>query len=484
MATPAAGPVPREALEFLQAKELRPSFDYRDVWLDEHARQFTVAKLVQIDVLADVKTSLEEALKNGETLSTWSKRIRPELEAKGWGGPRQVLDDVTGEVRETNLTDPRRLRTVYETNMRAARAAAQWQRIQRTKKFLPYLIYELGPSSEHRPEHVAWHGTCLPADHPFWLTHTPQNDYGCNCRVRQVGRTEFERLQSQGFLSPVLADDPVTGNPRVVQELRNGVPSGRLQMQRRPIKTQPPPAITREWINKRTGAIERVPVGIGPGFDSNPGIAYQLDQQARVALRKLPAWPADIGAKAYAELKPRLTEVQLRDFRRYSAPVLDWVERNAGKPKSGRDRQGAPQGRVQVVGAVTPSVVRWLKSEVGVELRSAAMVVSDRHLAHLYRTDKVSRGGLSRQDIERLPQLLDSPEVVLWDSEPEQQALLYVFSAAESTQGKVVVQIEHVQRQTDEGGSRRSITVNSVTSAGYVQPENLRAARYRVIEEK
>ena len=48
--------------------------------------------------------------------------------------------------------------------MRSARGAGQWDRIQRTKKLMPYLIYELGPSSDHRPEHEAWAGTCLPVE--------------------------------------------------------------------------------------------------------------------------------------------------------------------------------------------------------------------------------------------------------------------------------------------------------------------------------
>ena len=38
------GPVPREALDYFRAKDLRPGFDYRDVWGSEHAHAFTVAK--------------------------------------------------------------------------------------------------------------------------------------------------------------------------------------------------------------------------------------------------------------------------------------------------------------------------------------------------------------------------------------------------------------------------------------------------------
>ena len=67
-----------------------------------------------------------------------------------------MIDPETGETREVELGSPRRLKTIYSTNMRTARAAGQWERIQRTKATHPYLLYELGPSGEHRPEHVAW----------------------------------------------------------------------------------------------------------------------------------------------------------------------------------------------------------------------------------------------------------------------------------------------------------------------------------------
>jgi hypothetical protein len=62
--------------------------------------------------------------------------------------------------------------------MRVSRSAGQWQRIDRTKKTLPYLVYYLGPSANHRDEHVGWAGTILPVDHPWWDTHFVPNGWG------------------------------------------------------------------------------------------------------------------------------------------------------------------------------------------------------------------------------------------------------------------------------------------------------------------
>ena len=229
------GPVPREALDYFRAKDLRPGFDYRDVWGSEHAHAFTVAKAVQLDVLDDMREAVESALAQGQTFRQFSKELTPTLQKKGWWGVRERIDpaDPDGKPRKVQLGSPRRLRTIYRSNLRAARAAGQWQRIRRTTDTHPYLLYGLGPSERHRPQHVAWAGTLLPADDPWWQTHMPPNGWGCKCRVRQVSRREAER--------------------------KGGV-------------TERPPYDPVEWTNKRTGDVQTVDRGLDPAWAGNPGV--------------------------------------------------------------------------------------------------------------------------------------------------------------------------------------------------------------------
>lgn len=104
-------------------------------------------------------------------------------------------DPLTGETKSVQLGSDRRLRTIYDTNMRTARSAGQWDRIQRTKRAMPYLLYTLGPSREHRAEHLKWADLCLPVDDPFWQTHIGPNGWGCKCGVRQVSKYEYDQLQ-------------------------------------------------------------------------------------------------------------------------------------------------------------------------------------------------------------------------------------------------------------------------------------------------
>lgn len=260
------GPVPAEALAYLRARrKLRPSFSYTDVWREEHATAFTVAKAMQLDVLADIRAAVDQALADGRTFRDFAKDLRPGLERKGWWGRKEMTDPLTGEVRRAQLGSPRRLGVIYTTNLRTARAAGSWERIQRTKAALPFLLYEPGPSREHRPEHAAWFGLLLPADHEFWQTHFAPNGWGCQCRIRQVSRTEAERLKQTGLQAQIQEIDP-----------ESGLPTGRLADRRYPVRTEAPPARARAWKNVRTGETHQVPVGIDPGWDYNPGVAGRM----------------------------------------------------------------------------------------------------------------------------------------------------------------------------------------------------------------
>lgn len=231
---------PPEVAEFFRGKQLRDSFSWQDIEPEEHAIAFAVAKATKADVLDDVRSAVQQAIDEGRTLEQFKRDLIPTLQAKGWWGRQVMTDPLTGEVDEVQLGSPRRLKTIYDTNLRTARAAGQWERIERTKKLLPFLEYRLGPSAEHRPAHEAKAGLILPVDDPFWDEWMPPNGWGCKCWVRQVTRAEAER-------------HGVSARP----EVRD-----------------------RVWENDRTGDRQIVPVGIDPGWQRNPG---KLRLQAREA---------------------------------------------------------------------------------------------------------------------------------------------------------------------------------------------------------
>lgn len=273
------GPAPKEAFDYIKNKGWKVGFDYRDVWREEHAVGFTVAKAMQMDVLETIRTEVERAIEDGITLREFQKTLTPRLQKLGWWGKKEMLDPMNGQTIEAQLGSPRRLRTIFNVNCRTARAAGQWQRVERTKKALPYLLFQIGSSKRHRPQHLAWNGTLLPVDDPWWNTHMPPMGYGCKCHIRQVGNAEKRDLEQNGMPD---SNAPAELNPET------GLPTGRLIKQTVPVKTTAPPIKKRAWLNKRTGETLMVPEGIDPGFDSNPG-KTRLANMSRMLAGKLDA---------------------------------------------------------------------------------------------------------------------------------------------------------------------------------------------------
>ncbi len=250
-------PVPKEALDYLRAKGYRVGFDHRDVFQEEHATAWTVAKAMRLDILEAIRAAVDEAIEGGMTFAAFKRDLQPLLEKLGWWGRGELLDPLTGETREVQLGSPRRLKTIYDVNLRQAHAAGQWERIERTTRTHPYLLYALGPSREHRPEHVGWAGILLRADDPWWQTHFPPNGWGCKCWVRQVSRREAERLQASGSYVTTAPD---------------------LGMQ--------------EYVNQRTGQVVSVPKGVEPGWAYNPGKVSRLARAQQLLDEKEAAIPA------------------------------------------------------------------------------------------------------------------------------------------------------------------------------------------------
>jgi len=225
---------PAEAVRALEEKGYRISWDWREVWKQEHEKAFAVAKATRLDILADIRTAVEDALVNGTLLRDFSKELTPILQAKGWWGEKVVRNPTTGEEELVQLGSAARLRVIYETNLRMAQASGRYERMERLKAARPYGRYvALGNA---RPEHKAWHGTVLPLDDPWWETHMPPNGWGCRCAMQQLSARDLERY---GY------------------SLADVAPAVELV----------------EWTNKRTGQVELVPKGIDPGFDLNPGKA-------------------------------------------------------------------------------------------------------------------------------------------------------------------------------------------------------------------
>jgi hypothetical protein len=421
-----APPPPKEALAYFKAKKLKTGFNYRDVWREEHATAFTVAKAMKLDVLTTIRDALEQSLAEGKTFQQFQKELKPQLEKLGWWGQKDMVDPLTGKERLVQLGSPRRLEVIYKTNMRMARAAGQWSRIQRTKKLRPYLLYQLGPSKEHRLEHAGWKGLVLPVDDPFWQTHFPPNGWGCKCFVRHISNAEAEQL----------------GGASESPEIETG-----------------------EWINKRTGEVSQVSKGIDPGFDYNPGQSARDQHATQVLGTKLMRAPAKLGAQQMASAAEF---VQLNMAKNYQ----NWV-----RPLYARQRHAV--GELQLVGVIKPAVIDALNAR-NVGLQSAAIVLQDKQVRHLARPKKHERHqALPEAAVVGLADRLNQPKAILFDR--DDGTLLYVFDLPEGRLAKVVIALTRTERVRLEG-KRAEIRSNDIRTATIVDVTNLPASRYELLD--
>lgn len=401
-----------------------PSGAWHSVASEVHADAFTVARSAGFDILGDVASSLHDAQAQGRTYADWAKDITPVLKAKGWWG--ETVDEHGATVQ---LGCPRRLRIIYDTNLRVSHDAGLWAAIDRRAageaRFgrTLHLRYVAVLDRRTRPAHRAWHDTTLPQDHPWWTTHAPRNGWRCRCTVESLTDRDMRRY-----------DVTPTGSP--------------------------PDLGDRLWTNPSTGEVQRVPRGIDPGWAHNPG---RNAARGMATLGKLAALPPDLAAAA-PQVIPALPGLVADDFKRWVAGI----------------DPTRPAGEVRPIGLLSPKVVAGLK-DAGREPTSAAVMIRDHDVAHMLRDAKAGKT-IGVDDIARLPEILAKPEAVLLDVGTD--GLIYVFASPDGGKGKVVVKVDYTIKTRDpETGRRASSKTNLARTAAREDVRSLRDhARYQLLD--
>lgn len=156
---------PQQVVKYIKDKRPQLHFDYDEIMHEAHHRVFTVAKITRLDLLKDIQDSLALAAQKGQGFDEWKRGIKDILARKGWLGDVAVTDPKTGEQKQIYVGD-RRLRNIYNTNMRVAYAAARYQ--SGMSSDMPYFRYVAVLDDRTRASHRALHGLILPKNHPFW----------------------------------------------------------------------------------------------------------------------------------------------------------------------------------------------------------------------------------------------------------------------------------------------------------------------------
>lgn len=295
---------PELAFDFFKTKGLQPTFSYADMVREEHDLAFTVAKMLDLDLLKTTKDAVDNAIASGQSLGEFRRDLGRILKSAGWWGTDVLQDPVTGELVEAQLGSAHRLNTIYRSNLQSGYSVGKWQRIQENAAAAPWLMYDAVDDTRTRDAHARLDNTILPVSDPFWRRFMPPNGYGCRCGVIQLRDSDLDRL-------------------------------GLTPNRRRPeVKL-------RDWKNPRTGQIERIPVATDPGWDHNPGLERfgSIKKLAREKIRQLPD-PWQEPAKAAI--------VEAREFFDGDSPEMEW--HRAAFDKSPRAIKVAVQkaGRISV----------------------------------------------------------------------------------------------------------------------------------------
>ena len=363
---------PAEAVAYLQKRgTLTPTFAWQDLWQDEHAQQFTVSRLARLDLLQDIRDQIVKSVGGDLSRRDFMRNAEQLLARAGWWGEVAMVDPSTKKEVLTKF-DPPRLKLIYDTNTRMAYAAGQWERFERTVKTHPYLRYITKQDERVRVAHRAWNGVTLPVHDAFWKTHFPPNGWRCRCRVVAVSQREYDR-----GLTP-------TGAPMIKQ-------APDIQM--------------REWVDKRTGEIRSIPVGIDPGFGYNAGVA-----SARAA--SLNGVVAERLAKASPDLARAARDDGMAPWHTptRATVAVDMVKRSAATPRVKQPPQ--------VLGEVSSLAIERAQ-ELGVNLTGRTLALEHDGVLHTLKShgqpSETLRGQIpvTAEDLARFRDLFNRAKLTL-----------------------------------------------------------------------
>ncbi|MCU7494752.1 MAG: phage head morphogenesis protein [Ignavibacteria bacterium] len=194
---------PEKAIEFLRKKGYKISWDWTDLWQEAHAKAFTVAKVMKLDLLQDIKSEVDKAIQNGMTLEEFRSAVEPIMRLKGWWGKVRASEVPGFEAapgrdpnKEVLLGSPRRIKTIYRVNMQTSYSTGRYKGLLDLVPYRPYWQYLQIQRKTKRHDHSLLHEKIFMWDDPIWSKVYPPNGFFCGCRV--VSLTEAE-LKERGL---------------------------------------------------------------------------------------------------------------------------------------------------------------------------------------------------------------------------------------------------------------------------------------------
>jgi len=190
---------PEKIIQWYREKGYRFSWDWKDTLKEAHARAFTVAKAMKLDILLEIKDEVDKIFSEGITYEQFKKDLEPILKKLGWWGKVKAAD-VPGYKPDSGidpnkiveLGSPRRLRTIYQTNANVAYSSGRYKMMLSNSKNRPYWQYKQLDRKTKRISHSYYADKIFRYDDPIWDVIYPPSDWNCGCYVIPLSQAEVD----------------------------------------------------------------------------------------------------------------------------------------------------------------------------------------------------------------------------------------------------------------------------------------------------
>lgn len=168
--------VPAEAIEFLRRRVPLPVRTIENLVTRARRRgKAAVDELIR-QLMEQLDDELIRALRRGETIESFSRRLTALLERAGVG-----------------TAQPFRLETIFRTNATQAYTAGRIEQLEHPDiaEEFKWLQYNAVLDGATRPTHAAMNGRVFRADSPVWDEWMPPNGFNCRCSVTPVAQDDI-----------------------------------------------------------------------------------------------------------------------------------------------------------------------------------------------------------------------------------------------------------------------------------------------------
>lgn len=403
-----------------------PSLPWKstDILWHGHSRAFYVARMTRADVLADIHGAVDRAIREGITFEQFKRDLKPLLQQKGWWSedePDQkslVRNPQTGQDEWTRLGTTRRLRTIYETNLRVSYEAGNYRTMENVSDLLPYCVYKVaGHGKNRRPAHQQLDEMMFPNPPPGAIK--PPNGWGCKCAIRPITRGKARRMGAT-----IQESTPVTQSAQI----------GGKQVE-----------------------IDGIALKGGKRFFPDPQWAYDIsanskavEQLAWQKISRLPVTAQEAFLNSISQ-NPGLLAQRAAAFR-------TWIQ--------GVKSSGIAKGEQMVVGWMNATIQAGVAANAGAAAASPVLTIPDGSILHALRPDKAALQALTLQEMEAIPSIVAQPLQVFWHEDG-----LILYGPAKPPTGATGPWFTRLVFKPGKGG------VYSLTTTGKVQDSALTASR-------